>query len=82
MVKVSLHTILRKEAGAKECMSNAATVKELLDELAGRYGPGFAKYLANCLVFVNGKNAAMLRGKKTKLKTGDEVQLFPPVAGG
>ncbi len=82
MVTVSLHTILRKEAGEKECRSDAGNVKELLEELSRRYGPAFSKYLANCIVLVNGKNAAMLRGKKTKLKDGDEVSLFPPVAGG
>ncbi len=82
MVTVSFHTILRKEAGEKECRSNAGNVKELLEELAGRYGPTFSKYLDGCIVFVNGRNAAMLRGKRTKLKDGDEVSLFPPVAGG
>ncbi len=82
MVTVSFHTMLRKAAGEKECTSNAATVKELLEELAGRYGATFSQYLAGCIVIVNGKNAAMLRGKKTKLKDGDEIGLFPPVAGG
>ncbi len=82
MVTVSFHTILRKEAGEKECQSQAGTVKELLDELSGRYGATFSQYLKNCIVFVNGRNAAMLRGKKTKLKPGDNVSLFPPVAGG
>lgn len=82
MVTVSFHTMLRKAAGEKECTSSAATVKELLDDLAGRYGATFAQYLAGCIVFVNGKNTAMLKGKRTKLKPGDEVSLFPPVAGG
>lgn len=82
MVTVSFHTMLRKEAGEKECQSQAGTVKELLEELPGRYGPTFAQYLAGCIVFVNGRNIALLKGKRTKLKAGDEVSLFPPVAGG
>ncbi|MCD8510287.1 MAG: MoaD/ThiS family protein [Bacillus sp. (in: Bacteria)] len=33
-------------------------------------------------VFINGRNIIHLDGLETKLKTSDEVALFPPVAGG
>lgn len=33
-------------------------------------------------VFINGKNVIHLEGLKSKVKTTDEIALFPPVAGG
>ena len=82
MVEVKLFASLRTAAGEKSFFTGAATVRELLQEAAGRYGDEFAERLKIATVLVNGKNIAHLKWKKTRLKGGDVVSLFPPLAGG
>lgn len=82
MVEVKLFASLRTCAGEKNFSTEAFTVKELLQEAAERYGDEFAARLKIATVLVNGKNIAHLRWKKTRLKDGDVVSLFPPLAGG
>ncbi len=82
VVTVKFFTMLRKAAGVQGYESSARTVAELLKEVERRHGDGVKRYLDNCIVLVNGKNIAQLKGKRTRLKDGDEVSLFPPVAGG
>ncbi len=82
MVTVKFNSLMRKAAGVPEYRSSAASVKELLKEIRGRYGPEVDRYLGRCVVTVNGRNVHELKGGRTKLSDGDEVSLFPPVAGG
>ena len=82
MIEVRLFASLRSAAGEKSYISNAATVGELLQEAAERYGGEFAERLKIATVLVNGKNIVQLRWKKTRLKEGDVISLFPPLAGG
>ncbi len=82
MATVKLFTMLRKAAGEQGYESSARTVAEVLKEVEERYGEEVRKYLKNCIVLVNGRNIAQLKGKRTKLDKGDEVSLYPPVAGG
>ncbi|HHW74465.1 MAG TPA: MoaD/ThiS family protein [Firmicutes bacterium] len=82
MVEVKLFASLRTVAGEKGFLTDAASVGELLREAAERYGEDFAKRLQIATVLVNGKNIAHLRWKRTRLKDGDVVSLFPPLAGG
>ncbi len=82
MATVRFFTMLRKAAGEQGYESSARTVAELLKEVESKYGEEVKRYLRNCIVLVNGRNIAQLRGKRTKLEKGDEVSLYPPVAGG
>ncbi|MFW6369352.1 MAG: MoaD/ThiS family protein [Myxococcota bacterium] len=82
MVQVRLFTLLSQATGLDSYESSAKDVEGLLSELLQRHGESVARYLEGCIVLVNGTNAGYLRGKKTKLKDGDEVSLFPPIAGG
>lgn len=82
MVRVRLYTLLSQAAGIDSYESTATNVGSLLAELQDRHGEPVARYLEGCIVLVNGTNAGYLRGKKTKLKDGDVVSLFPPIAGG
>lgn len=82
MAVVRLYASLRQAAGEKEFASPAGTVKEVLEEGRRRYGAAFAAHLASCTVLVNGKNIALLKGKRTRVAAEDVVSLFPPMAGG
>ncbi len=82
MVKVKFFTLLYKATGVEDAELSATDVQGLLDEIVTRYGEGVSRYLEGCIVLVNGTNIGYLSGKRTKLKDGDEVSLFPPVVGG
>ena len=76
MITVKLYGLLRIESGIKEKQLEAATVKEVLAELA-LCGID-RKELNGCVILVNGEGA----GKRRKLTDGDTVVLMSPVAGG
>lgn len=82
MVTVKFFTMLRKATGEASYESSAPTVAAVLKEVDKKYGDSVSRYLKNCIVLVNGQNISYLKGKRTKLNAGDEVSLFPPVAGG
>lgn len=76
MITVKLYGLLRIESGIKEKQLSAASVKEVLDQLAEQ---GISrKELDSCFVLINGTGAK----KRSKLKDGDTVVLMSPVAGG
>jgi len=76
MITVKLFGLLRLESGIKERQLEAATVKEVLQQLATE---GISKKdLSGSVIFVNGEPA----NKRKKLIDGDLVVLMPPVAGG
>ena len=68
------------------------TVDDLLDELCTRYGEDFRNMIfdpeTNALsrhirILINGRHYSHLPGKlNTQLHEGDEISLFPPIAGG
>ena len=76
MIRAKLYGLLRTESGIKERQLEAATVREVLDDLE-RCGI-LRKKLEATVILVNGKNA----NKRTKLSDGDTVVLMSPVAGG
>jgi len=82
MATVKFFTILRKATGEQSYETSERTVGAVLKEVEKRHGDKVSRYLKNCIVLVNGQNISYLKGKRTKLAPGDEVSLFPPVAGG
>ena len=84
MVTVKLFGTLRLDSGVKVLRLEAGSVKELfplvLREIR-RVRPDSAvteEALRGCHVAVNGRQAR----PRAALRDGDEVWLFPPVAGG
>ena len=76
MITVKLYGLLRIESGIKEKQLEAASVKEVLEQLAGC---GIdRKDLNGCVILINGNNA----NRKSKLTDGDTVILMSPMAGG
>ncbi len=82
MVEVKFYSHLRRALGESSVQIEAASVGAVLDELSARFGQVFVERLPSCKVFVNGTHVGLGRGKRTKLRPGDEVVLMPPVGGG
>ena len=76
MITAKLYGLLRIESGIKEKQLEAATVKEVLEQLAAC---GIdCKDLNGCVILINGNTA----NKRSKLTDGDTVVLMSPVGGG
>ena len=76
MIRVKLYGLLRVESGIKERQLEAATVREVLEDLERCGIP--RKKLDAAVILVDGNSAS----KRSKLKDGDTVVLMSPVAGG
>ena len=75
MITVRLFGLVRLETGIKELQVEADNVRQLQKALT-RWIP--EETIKGCVLLVNGKQA----NRFTKLKSGDQVMLMPPVAGG
>ena len=72
--------------------SSRLTVNDLLHQLSDQYGDEFGKIIfdpqthalnRDIRILVNGRHCSHLPAKlNTQLHEGDEVSLFPPIAGG
>jgi len=82
MIEVTLLGPLSEAAGTRRTDASAATVGELIDVLTERYGTLFRKRAKACRIVVNGTPIQFIKGKKTELKTGDEVAFLVPIGGG
>jgi MoaD family protein len=75
-----------------EIDSVSTTIEDLLEKLFARYGPEFRATVLdaetggvspNIQILVNGRSYRTLPDQlKTLLQSGDEISLFPPIAGG
>ena len=91
-VKVRYFTTLRELAGALEAkltLMDGATLADLIEIVASKYGKEAREYLytkgkvdPSIYFLINGENSRSLSGLKTKLKEGDIVAIIPPIGGG
>lgn len=77
---VRLFASLREAAGRDQLVSEAATVRQLVEQLRGRFGSEFADRLAQATVVVDGDVEA--RDSERPLAEVEEVALLPPFSGG
>ena len=78
MVTLRLFANLRETAGTSAVDIEGATVGDILDEAAARYGPAFAAALETAQIWLNGDQAE----RRTLVTVGDEIAAIPPVSGG
>lgn len=82
-IEVTLIGPLRDSSGnTKQLSVEAATVGQLLDRLAERFGAAFDDQARRARITVNGTAVQFLRGHGTALAAGDEVALMLPIGGG
>ncbi len=81
---------LAKQKAVTEDLPDGSTVADVINRLGDRFGPDFRKQVLDergrpnesFRILVNGQSIAALQGAETKLRDGDVVAIFPPVAGG
>ena len=89
MTKVRIPPTLREQAGGqREVAAEGDTVRELLDDLMGRF-PGLRQQLVEdddlapfVNVYVEGEDVRTLDGLETPVREGSTVILLPAMAGG
>ncbi len=75
-----------------EMEKGTATIRDVLDELSHRFGKDLTDLIydseteelaSHIILLVNGRNYLSMPGRlDMELKDGDEITLFPPLAGG
>ena len=89
-VKVRLFATLRKKYGVKELTVKCdGTLRGAIENASKIIGEGFLKEIydenrgkvkENMIIMINGRNIRDL--KEIKIKDGDIIAIFPPLAGG
>ena len=73
-----LFAAARQAAGTGRDAIDGATVREVLNAAAARYGDAFAEVLPTCRIWLNGDTADL----DSQVGADDEVAVLPPVSGG
>ncbi|HEY6422627.1 MAG TPA: MoaD/ThiS family protein [Pseudonocardiaceae bacterium] len=60
-------------------LSDGATVADALDTVAARHGDALRKVLAACSFLLD---SVAVRDRRTPLRSGSELDVLPPFAGG
>ncbi len=90
-VKVRLFANFREVMGTGNLeVENVHNIGELLSKLTEMkremekelYYPGTKELVKTVQIMHNGKNVKLPQGLEAELKEGDEIAIFPPVAGG
>ena len=94
-IKIKSFLTLKKMMGGQGSLKmevEAITLRELLEELSRRFGQGFRDMVldpesmsrtGHFQILINGRNYRHFAGQiDTELKDGDEISIFPLIAGG
>lgn len=91
VVKVKFYTILKdKLSVSEEELTGLNTVQEVLEELSRKYGEAFNKEVFDengkiynyYILLLNDRVVDREKPQDSKLKDGDVLHIFPPIAGG
>ncbi len=78
MATLRLFAGLRDVAGSSRFDIDGATVGEVVDRAAEKFGPRFVEILRRSRIWLNGEQAE----RDDPVGPGDEIALIPPVSGG
>ena len=89
-ITIRFYTTLREKLGKSKVSLDAPTVAQALVELKRQFGSRFTDQLYNSKGTIKNYYILLLSGhtvdrkeiKKTALKEGDILHIFPPIAGG
>ena len=82
MTTVRIPPTLREQTGGeRELAAEGDTVRELLDDLIGRF-PALEQQLPFANVYLEGEDVRTLDGLDTEVNPGSTVILLPAMAGG
>jgi sulfur-carrier protein len=89
-VQVKIPTVLRKHTNDEAVVqTDGATIRDLIEELSGRFPEFKAKVVADdgnlhrfINVYANDEDIRYLQGLDTKVSDGDVISILPAVAGG
>ena len=89
-VQVKIPTVLRKHTDGQAAIdANGSTIRELVEDIAGRYPEFRQKVISDdgalhrfINVYANDEDVRYLEGLDTKVSDGDVVSILPAVAGG
>jgi len=80
-ITVKMYTLLREKTGKNTIEIEAETIAETIKKLKKEFGQKFV--LGQSYIFVLNEEIINKKSFKTKkLKTGDILHIFPPIAGG
>jgi molybdopterin synthase sulfur carrier subunit len=92
MIRIAFFATFRKVTGSKytEVPDRVRTVRDLLFLLADCYGKAFRSMVLtekgeispDVMILINGRDVAHLGNGEARVSSGDEVSLFPRLAGG
>jgi molybdopterin synthase sulfur carrier subunit len=78
LARLKLFAQARDSAGTGEAQVEGASVGEVLDAAAERFGERFASVVGISAVWLNGEPAS----RDLPVTSADEVAVLPPVSGG
>ena len=78
MISVRLFAAAREAAGTDHAQFDCASVAELREQMADRFGARMTQVLSTCSMLSDGSRL----GPDDALADGSEVEILPPFAGG
>jgi MoaD family protein len=81
-VTVRYYASLRNLTGQEENNISARRVRDAINFIKKNYDRRVVDHLAHCSIFINNTSIIFLNGLNTRLKDGDTIHIFPPLAGG
>lgn len=82
MITVRVFGVTRLLLKVSRLEIDADSVIDSLKIISNLYENITLKELKSCIIFVNGINMMQLKRFNTKIKDGDEIQIFSPIGGG
>ena len=92
MVRIRFFSLIRRELGISEVSLDltSGSLRQYLQKAEEKICKEFVQLLFNddlkvrkgTIILINGRNIVHLKGIDSKIRTGDEISIFPPGGGG